>query len=148
MTCTHCGAALTDETVCPYCRCRVEIPPPTPTAFNPNNPPPPLSVNNRNMYQNSAPVKNNFSQLPAQARPMPPNPINPISGSSHYKTPAILLCLLGFIGLSGLHRFYTGKIGTGLLYLLTGGFFGIGTIIDLILILVNHFYDKNGNNLQ
>ncbi len=142
MTCTHCGAALTDETVCPYCRCRVEIPPPTPTAFNPNNPMQP--VNNRNIYQNSAPVKNNFSQLPAQARPMPPNHV---STPSHYKTPAILLCLLGFIGLSGLHRFYTGKIGTGLLYLFTGGFFGIGTIIDLVLILVNHFDDKNGNRL-
>ncbi|MDE6777488.1 MAG: NINE protein [Oscillospiraceae bacterium] len=75
---------------------------------------------------------------------MPPNHV---STPSHYKTPAILLCLLGFIGLSGLHRFYTGKIGTGLLYLFTGGFFGIGTIIDLVLILVNHFDDKNGNRL-
>ena len=134
MTCTHCGAALTNETVCPYCRCRVEIPPPTPTAFNPNNPPP-------------LPVKNHFSQLPAQSRPMPPNSV-PITYVQHYKTPALLLCLVGFIGLSGLHRLYTGKIGTGLLYLFTGGLFGIGTIRDLILIILNHFYDKNDNQLQ
>lgn len=140
MTCTHCGANLIDEKVCPYCRCRVEIPAPTPSS-----PPPAMNMNmNTNPNRNTIPVRN-FSQLPAQSRPMPPTPATPVQ---HYKKPALLMCLLGFLGLAGLHRLYTGKIGTGLLYLFTGGLFGIGTVIDLILILVNNFYDNQGNNLQ
>lgn len=38
--------------------------------------------------------------------------------------------LLTFLGLFGIHRFYMGKIITGIIYLLTGGIFGIGWIYD------------------
>ena len=38
--------------------------------------------------------------------------------------------LLTFLGVFGIHRFYLGKWGTGLLYLVTLGLFGIGLIYD------------------
>ena len=46
---------------------------------------------------------------------------------------AFLLCL--FLGLLGGHKFYEGKIGMGILYIFTVGLFGIGAIVDLIVIL-------------
>jgi len=46
---------------------------------------------------------------------------------------AYLLWLIGF-GTFGIHRFYLGRIGTGLLWLLTGGLFGIGALLDLLYI--------------
>lgn len=59
---------------------------------------------------------------------------------------ALLLCL--FLGGIGVHRFYVGKAGTGILFLLTGGIFGIGWLVDLIKILAGKFVDKQGNPLE
>ena len=47
---------------------------------------------------------------------------------------AYLLWALCLFGVSGIHRFYLGKIGTGILWLCTWGLFGIGNIIDLFTI--------------
>jgi len=44
--------------------------------------------------------------------------------SDRKRLPALLLCF--FFGVLGIHRFYAGKIGTGVLWLLTGGVLGIG----------------------
>jgi hypothetical protein len=43
---------------------------------------------------------------------------------------AYILWLASFFGLAGLHRLYMGKVGSGVVYLLTWGLFGLGTIYD------------------
>ncbi len=53
---------------------------------------------------------------------------------------ALLLCW--FFGMFGVHRFYVGKIGTGLLMIFTLGGLGIWACVDLILIIVGSFRDK------
>lgn len=47
---------------------------------------------------------------------------------------AYLLWFSWFLGICGIHRFYTGRWITGLLWLCTGGLCGIGQIVDLIFI--------------
>jgi hypothetical protein len=60
--------------------------------------------------------------------------------------PAALLCF--FLGGLGIHRFYVGKIGTGILMILTLGGLGIWTIIDFVRIIIGSFTDKDGLPLQ
>ncbi len=55
---------------------------------------------------------------------------------------ALILCIL--VGVLGIHRFYLGHIGIGVLYLLTGGLCGIGVLIDFILLLTGGLKPKNG----
>lgn len=55
------------------------------------------------------------------------------------------LLLIIFLGSLGVHRFYAGKIGTGILMLLTLGGCGIWYWIDLIMIIMGKFTDKDGN---
>lgn len=63
-----------------------------------------------------------------------------VSGKS--KGTTAVLCF--FLGLFGIHRFYVGKIGTGIFWMLTGGLFGLGAIIDFIMIICGSFKDKDG----
>ena len=66
--------------------------------------------------------------------------------SQKQKLVALLLCF--FLGALGAHRFYVGKIGTGILWLLTIGLFGIGVLVDLIMIITGSFKDSKGMDLQ
>jgi TM2 domain-containing membrane protein YozV len=60
--------------------------------------------------------------------------------------PVFVLCLL--LGGFGVHRFYVGKIGTGILMLLTFGGLGIWVLVDLIVIICGEFTDKDGNKIR
>lgn len=66
--------------------------------------------------------------------------------SSKSKGAAAVLCF--FLGVLGIHRFYVGKIGTGLLWMFTFGLFGFGEVIDFIMILCGSFTDGDGALLK
>lgn len=70
-----------------------------------------------------------------------------MSNNSKKSGIACLLFLL-LLGVFGLHRFYVGKIGTGILYLITLGGFGIWWLIDLIMLVTGSFSDSDGNAVK
>ena len=58
----------------------------------------------------------------------------------------LLLCF--FLGTFGAHRFYAGKVGTGILMIITMGGLGIWYLIDFILIVCGVFTDSDGNKIK
>ena len=58
----------------------------------------------------------------------------------------LILCL--FFGVFGVHRFYVGKIGTGILQLFTAGGYFIWTFVDFVTILTGKFTDSKGNVIR
>ena len=90
-------------------------------------------------------------QIP-QGQPVAPNGtviinnVNTLPVSPKSRTVASLLCF--FLGGFGIHRFYAGKIGTGILWLLTLGLLGFGTLVDFIVILCGSFRDSYGMQIK
>ncbi|HEV2329153.1 MAG TPA: protein kinase [Verrucomicrobiae bacterium] len=106
-------------------------------------------------YQHVSEVKTDVQAItgtpPPMVRAMPAGapPVVPASApeavSDKILLPTFLLAF--FFGVFGAHRFYVGKIGTGVLQLFTLGGFGIWTTIDWILILCKVFTDGNGRRI-
>lgn len=108
--CKHCGAKIPEDAIiCTTCGRQVEkiVAPDA----QPN-----IVINNTNTNSNS-----NINQS------------GYYGGRAKNKWVALILCI--FLGFFGAHKFYEGKAGMGILYLLTMGLFGIGWLIDCFIIL-------------
>ena len=115
--CKHCGEQIDKEcVVCPKCGKQVEQ----------------LNDANKNI------IINNNASASASASASVVTPV--VFGTPKNKWVAFFLCL--FLGCFGVHKFYEGKIGMGILYLCTFGLCGIGWIVDIIALLLkpNPYY--------
>lgn len=61
------------------------------------------------------------------------------------KSKAVALILAIVLGWAGVHRFYAGKVGTGILWLLTCGMFCFGWVVDIVKIARGRFTDGHGH---
>jgi TM2 domain-containing membrane protein YozV len=71
-----------------------------------------------------------------------------VSNSKSVKSYGVTLTLTILFGLLGIHRFYVGKVGTGVLYLFTAGLLGFGWIIDIFTVLFGNFTDKTNSFIR
>lgn len=117
--CKHCGATIDNEcVVCPKCGKQVEK----------------LESENQGVV-----INNNVSATAfATGGGNEPSPKS--------KMVALILCI--FLGCLGIHRFYVGKIGTGIIWFFTGGCFLVGWIYDIIKIASGTFRDGAGRIIK
>lgn len=109
--CRHCGGKIPEAAVvCTLCGCQVEE---MKQAEQPN-----IVINNANTNSNVNTNQNIMGALGVRAK---------------NKWVAFFLCF--FLGFLGAHKFYEGRGGSGVLYLLTCGLFGFGWFIDCIILL-------------
>lgn len=130
MKCEGCGAEVTAK-FCPYCGHEM-----------PTN--------------QSVTIINNYYQAPtapaSQPRVTSPKPqvvyrdvvVDNVSPCNKWVD--FWLCF--FLGFFGVHKFYEGKIGTGLLYIFTFGICGLGVLVDMLIILGNGAKDKSGRKIR
>ncbi len=109
--CKHCGELIDNDcVVCPKCGKQVED----------------LSV------KNDTPIIINNSASSSSSASASATAVNtPGYGRAKNKWISLLLCIFTVFG----HKFYEGKVGMGILYILTFGLFGIGWVIDIIALI-------------
>lgn len=124
MYCSHCGVQITEETkFCPSCGAGNQA---TQRVTQPSQQPVVVNVVNTNTNTNT-------------------NGFDTAYGPLKSRWAAFFMCF--FFGYLGVHKFYVGKTGSGILYLLTFGLFGIGWLIDTIVLLIGGSRDKWGRKL-
>ncbi len=113
MKCPSCGANMSNSTHrCEYCGTYVEQAQPVQAAPEAQ----PQTVVVQVVHQHESSPRYRYSD-----------------SSSRSRIVALLLCL--FFGWIGVHKFYLGRVGLGLVYLCTGGLLGIGVMYDLLVLL-------------
>ncbi len=129
MKCASCGAQLPENArFCSYCGTdalprQQPVAPPTEQVVHVHN----------HYYQTEPQIVEKVVYVTPQKSP---------------KSRGLLLVLFWAAGVFGAHKFYSGKIGTGFLYLFTGGLFGIGLIVDFFSILFGSPTDQDGLPIQ
>ena len=132
--CPNCGAPL-DNGKCNYCGYAEQQQP----------------VQQLRPVQQQAPQP--YQQTVYRQAPPPPQVITHniyIENGPGYspKSKGLTFVFAFFFGGLGIHRFYVGKIGTGILWLFTAGLFGIGWLIDWIMVLAGKFTDSQGRLIK
>lgn len=108
--CSHCGAQIpADAVICTACGRQVS---------DVQQAQPQIVINNSNNNSNTNTNVNNMVGMGGRAR---------------NKWVALVLCF--FLGWLGIHKFYEGKVGMGILYMFTVGLFGIGVFVDFLILL-------------
>ena len=119
MRCPSCGANITGA-FCEYCGTKAPV----------------ERVETQSIHAENVVVNNYYYQ--ESQRPFDAG----VGTSPKSRGIALLLCV--FFGYFGVHRFYAGRYLMGVLYLVTLGLFGIGWLVDILLVLLGRMRDRNG----
>ncbi|WP_343246726.1 TM2 domain-containing protein [Diplocloster hominis] len=146
MNCNLCGAPV-ENGVCTYCGAVVSTPQAAAgpqyqgvdQAGQQNQQPDYQQQGSQQQgYQQQFGQQQNYTQM---------NPMqNTALKSPKSKTTTLILAI--FLGWIGVHRYYVGKVGTGLLYTFTIGIFYVGWIVDIVKIASNTFQDSEGRTIR
>ncbi len=148
MKCANCGAQILNGAIfCGYCGTQVG------QAYQPRQ----TQQSNQSYQAYNQAFNQAYQAGPQQPPQVVVNVVQPPvqPGVQHVvyrdlpspKSRVVALVLCAFLGPIGGHRFYLGKAGSGLLYLFTGGLFGIGWVVDLLSLLLGHPMDAQGPRL-